>query len=259
MRGSASLLLGLVLLGPARLGADVVVMRDGDRFTGKTLIRGTRFLNLQTPYGRLRIPLDKIERIVKEDGTEEVLNPPAGAVASVGPAPRSKPLRLFLAITGKTFWQAWHPKGPPPPDPTLRLEVRLDEKAIAAYADGLVDEDEIPDAIVNSFSFAPDAVKLLPSPGVQLLAPEVRPGRVLLEIVAPPESTGRHRLRLAYQTNEGTRAEPAWRDLVETTTDVELSPESPTIVQVEQDRGRMEYGKRKMRNVETFRVVAKVE
>lgn len=255
MRGSASLLLGLVLLGPASLGADVVVMRDGDRFTGKTVIRGTRFLNLQTPYGRLRIPLDKIERIVKEDGTEEVMSPAGGPV---GLAPRPKPVRLLLAITGKTFWQAWHPKGPPP-DPTLRLEVRLDEKAIAAYADGLLDEGEIPDAIVNSFSFAPDAVKLLPSPGVQLLAPEVRPGRVLLEIVVPPESGGRHRLRLAYQTNERTRAEPAWRDLVETTTDVELSPESPTMVQVEQDRGRMDYGKRRMRNVETFRVVARVE
>lgn len=259
MKRSASLLLGLALALPTLLGADVVVMSNGDRFTGKTVIRGTRFLNLQTPYGRLRIPLDKIERILKEDGTEEVLNPPAGPAGPLAPpAPRPRPLRLLLAITGKTFWQAWNPKAPPP-DPTLRLEVRLDEKPIAAYADGLLDEGEIPNAVVNSFSFAPEAVKLLPTPGVQLLAPEVRPGRVRLEIDGPPESAGRHRLRLAYQTNEGTPAEPAWRDLVETTTDVELSPESSTTVRVEQERGRMEYGKRKMRNVETFRIVATVE
>jgi hypothetical protein len=94
---------------------------------------------------------------------------------------------------------------------------------------------------------------------VGLLAPEVRPGRVLLEIDAPPEAAGRHRLHLAYQANEGTRAAPAWRDLVDAAADVDLSLQSPTMVQVEQDRGRMEYGKRKMKNVETFHMVATVE
>ena len=90
-------------------------------------------------------------------------------------------------------------------------------------------------------------------PGVELAPAEVQPGRVVLKIGLAPESA-RHKLRLAYQVNEADREHPAWRDRAQATADVELHPDTPTIVQVRQDRGRMEFSGRRMKNVETFRI-----
>jgi hypothetical protein len=70
---------------------------------------------------------------------------------------------------------------------------------------------------------------------------------------------GRRRLRLAYQVNEGPSAAPRWRDVVQTSTEVVLAPGAFAHVRVEQDRGLMQYAKRAMRNVETFRAVAQPE
>ncbi len=251
-----------VLLGPALLlassplRADVLVLVDGDRVSGKIVAQGTKRIRIQTPYGLLIVPREKIERIRKDDGTEEVLNPPPEA-PSPPPAPPPPPLRLVLVITGGVFWQAWDSKAAPP-DPSLRFEVRLDEKPVAAYLDATLDPD-IPNAITNSFSFAPDTLAVLGSPNVRLAPPETRPGRILLEIDLPLQTPPPRHLRLAYQANEGTTAEPAWRDLAEASLEVDLKPDAPTLVKVEQDRGRMEFSKRRMRNVDTFKMVAHLE
>jgi hypothetical protein len=252
-----ALLVGLA--GPA--GAEVVVLRDGDRVHGKLVIRGTQRLRLQTAYGLLIIPLDKIEKIVRDDGTEEVLGaqeteaPPTPA-PTPPPAP---PVKLGVIITGKTFWQAWDPKVGVPKDPSLRLEVRLDEKAVAAYVDTQVDEGEIAGAVVNSFSFTPEAVTAVAGPGARVLLPETRPGRIVLEIELSAESAGEHKLRLAYQSNDGTKGDPAWRDLATTSLVVTLAAQTPLFVKVEQDPGGMEFRKKQMRNVETFRIAARPE
>jgi len=66
-------LLGLAI--PVR--ADVIVLEGGDRITGQVVAKGTKRLRVQTPYGLLVIPREKVERIKKDDGTEEVLNAPA--------------------------------------------------------------------------------------------------------------------------------------------------------------------------------------
>jgi hypothetical protein len=237
-----------------------VVLKDGDRVHGKLVVRGTVRLRLQTEYGLLIIPLDKIEKIVRDDGTEEVLGAhDPGAPAPAPTPPPAPPVTLGVIITGKTFWQAWDPKAGVPSDPSLRLEVRLDEKPVAAYVDTQVDEGEIAGAVVNAFSFTPEAMTAVPGPGARVLLPETRPGRILLEIELSAESAGERKLRLAYQSNDGTKGDPAWRDLATTSLVVTLSPQAPLFVKVEQAPGDMEYRRKQMRNVDTFRIAAHPE
>ena len=46
---------------------------NGDRISGRIVSKGRRTLRLQTPHGVLVIGLDKIDRLRRADGTEEVL------------------------------------------------------------------------------------------------------------------------------------------------------------------------------------------
>ncbi len=80
--------------------------------------------------------------------------------------------------------------------------------------------------------------------------------RLTLEL--PEELVGERWLDLAYQVNDGTSTYPEWRDVVQAGTRVDLTPESPAHVRLEQDRGLMEYKDEVMRHVETFRAVALV-
>jgi hypothetical protein len=239
---------------------DVYFLRNGDRVTGRTLSRGKTSIAVQTPFGRLAIPRSRIARIVRPDGSEEVINgvedAPAGASAAA-PAPAPTPVsgngRLAVAITGKTFWQAWDRKETER-DPTLRLELRLDEDPVVVYGDGQLDEGQIEGALVNSFSFA-EGLTVAPAPGVRVHPAEVRPGRIVLKIDLPTSGPATRRLRLAYQVNAGTNEEPAWKDVASAATDVTLSPSQPSLVEVRQERGRMEFAgfpRRRMKNVETF-------
>lgn len=233
----------------ARAEAEVVFLTNGDRVTGKIVNTSRRNYVVQTPFGRLNVPRAKIWKIEKTDGTEEVLNPPGAAAPPTA--------RLILVIMGSTFWQAWDPRDAAGLDPSLRFDVRLDEEAVASYVDGKQDPDEIPKAVVNSFSFNPGDVTLEPAAGVLLPLPEARPGRIVLKVDVPVPPPGARRLRVAYQVNGGTPAEPSWKDAVVTEGTVELSAESPTFLQVRQDRGKMEFAgfpRRKMRLVETFKL-----
>ena len=148
-------------------------------------------------------------------------------------------------------------------DPTLRLELRLDEDPVATYVDARTDPQDLPGAkAINTFSFEPDVVTMVPGPGAALTSPETRPGRIVLKVDLPAEMAGRHRLRAAYQVNDGTAMEPAWRDVAATTVDVELQDGTAAFLQVRQDAGRMEFSgftHRRMKNVETFRLEARPE
>jgi len=240
-----------LLAGAPWATGDVFVLVNGDRITGKTQYKGTRSFNVETEFGRLTIPRAKIERIVHDDGSEEVLNR------------LTSPLQLILVITGKTFWYAWDPPRGGSVDPRLRLEVTLDEESVAVYTDPKLDPQDIPGALVNSFNFAGGDVVATPGKGVQVQIPEVRPGRISLKIELPPDRAGPHKLRLAYQLNAGPETEPAWRDVVGAGADVELKADAPTFVQLQQDAGQMEFsglfGRKRMKHVETFRLQARSE
>jgi hypothetical protein len=247
-----------VLAAALAARADTIVLLDGDRITGKSASQPGGMLRVTTAYGRLVIPKGRIEKIVHEDGREEVLNEPPPP--PLPPPKEPEPVHLVLAITGKTFWQAWDAKGGgAPADPSLRLEVRLDDDVVASYVDSSLDTGEIPKAVVNAFSFAPDVVAVTPGPGVRVQPPEVRPSRIQLELVLPPSQGGQHRLRLAYQANEGSKEAPSWRDLVESAVEIEIKAEGQTVVQVAQDRGTMEFSQHHMKNVATFRIDAQAE
>src|SRR5271169_1137278 len=237
------LLVLLALAGPN--SADTYYMTDGDRVTGKTLSEAAGFYKVDTPYGRVAIPKGRVARIVRDDGREDVLSAPTGP----DHPPAQSAVHLVVVITGATFWQAWSGKDAPPADPSLRLELSLDEEPIVDYVDGKTDPD-IPGAIVNAFSFAPADVTVQPGGHAKILAPEVRPGRITLKADLPAEAVGERSFRFAYQMNDGTAGSPAWRNLVETAIHLKLKPESPTIVEVHQDRGGMEFSglfKKKMK------------
>ena len=82
--------LALVLCAPL-VRSDVVVLVNGDRVTGRVIGKFTKRVRLQTPYGVLLIPSEKVERIRRDDGSEEVLN--VVPVPTPPPPPPPRPRR----------------------------------------------------------------------------------------------------------------------------------------------------------------------
>lgn len=239
--------LALVTAGAA--GADVVFLTNGDRISGKVVTAGRKAYVLQTPYGRLNVPRVRIWKVEKPDGSEEVLNSPDAAAVPTA--------RLILVVMGSQFWQAWDPKDAAGLDPSLRFEVRLDEEPVASYIDSKQDPDEFPKAVMNSFSFNPADLALEPAAGVTVPLPEAKPGRVVLKVDVPVPPAGPHRLRVSYQTNGGSAAETAWKDVVTAESRVTLKEGIPVFMALKQDRGKMDFGgfpRKKMKLVETFKV-----
>jgi hypothetical protein len=249
MRATLAVLAFLLAAPPAP--ADVVVFVNGDRVTGRVIGKISRRVRVQTPYGTLVIPADKIERIRRDDGSEEVLSvAPAPAPTPTPPPP--PPPRLELTVSGAAFWQAWDPKAAPE-DPSLRLELRLDERVVASYTDVNLDPEDLPKAVVNSFVFSPERLFVGAAEGVSASPPSLSSGEIRLAIALPAELAGRRQLLLAYQVNDAASAAPAWRDVVLAASDVVLEPGGVARLRLVQDRGSMEYARRRMRNVETFR------
>lgn len=248
----------LAALGAGLAAADVFVLTNGDRITGKR-VRGARgAIVVQTDFGRLSIPRARVERIVKEDGTEEVVNAPGTAQPSSISA--SMPMaRLVLIVLGKSFWLAWDPKRNPNVDPTLRMEVRLDGEPVAAYSDVKTDPKDLPGTTVNTFSFIEGEFEMEGAGGAALGKPEVRPGRASLRIDIPftSDKPATRKLEIAYQFNAGSADEPEWKDAVTAQTDVELRRGTPVFLLMRQDPGKMGYSgfpRKRMRNIETFHI-----
>lgn len=248
MRPALLAVAALAVVAAPPLRAEVVILVNGDRVTGKVVGKITRRVRVQTPYGVLVIPADKVERIRRDDGHEEVLNAPPAPPPL--PPPPPPPVSLAVVVTGATFWQAWDPRAAPE-DPSLRLEVRVDGRPVAAYTDANLDPDDLPRAVVNSFVFAPERLLVSAAAGVEAPPPVRAAGEIRLPLVLPPDLAGRRRLVLAYQVNDGPSAAPSWRDAVIAEGEVILEP-GETRVRLRQDRGTMEYTRRRMRNVETF-------
>ncbi len=264
MRLVAAFLANLLVAGLA--GADVVVLVNGDRVTGHVVGSVAKRVRLQTPYGVLVIPLERVERIRRDDGSEELLRTPPAPAATPVPAPAPAPFRptLLLVVSGASFWHAWDPKAAPE-DPSLRLEVRLDERLLASYTDVNLDPEDLPKAIVNSFVFSPERLFVSGGEGITVAPPSLASSEIRLEIRVPPALAGERRLRLAYQLNDAGSAAPRWRDVVVAGSPVTLTPGRSVRARVLQDRGTMEYSRQllrglgQMRGVETFRATLAVE
>jgi hypothetical protein len=256
-RLSAAFALALVA---AFASADVVVLTNGDRVTGKVVGSVARRVRLQTPYGVLVIPVERVDRIERDDGTEQVLRPtPAPA-----PAPTPAPMELLLVVSGASFWHAWDPKAAPE-DPSLRLEIRVDDTIVASYTDVNLDPEDLPKAIVNSFVFSPERLFVSGGDGVSAAPPSLADSEIQLEIRLPPRLAGSRQLRIAYQLNDAGSAAPRWRDVVVADLAVTLDAGRSLKVRVQQDRGTMEYGRKglralgQMRGVETFRATLEAQ
>jgi hypothetical protein len=252
----AAALAAALLLAPAAAWPEIVWLRNGDRLTGTIVSETTTSVRLKLPFATLLIPKSRIERLIRADGKEEVLaTSPLVAVASPRPTPPPAPPRpnLVLAVTGASFWQAWDRKEAPA-DPTLRLQVRVDEQPVATWVDATLDPEDLPGAVVNTFAFTSGDEAGVAAPGVLLMPPEVQPGRVLLRIGAPTVVGPDRHVRVSYQVNEGTDAAPAWRELAAAGTTVTVRADGPTLLQLRQDRGRMEFTRKRMRDVDSFRI-----
>ena len=233
----------------------VVWLLNGDRLTGTIASESKTALRVQLPFASILIPKSRIERLVRANGKEEVLH--AVERAAVAPPAARPPVvptaHLVLVLTGASFWQAWDRKDAPP-DPTLRLQVRIDEEPVATWTDATLDPKDLPGAIVNTFAFTGGDEAGMAAPNVLLSPPHVQPGRVVLRLGLPGAAGEGRRLAIAYQTNEGSAASPAWRDVAMATSAVTLLPEGPTPIQLRQDRGHMEFVRKHMRDVESFRI-----
>jgi hypothetical protein len=222
-------------------------LKEGDRITGKVAAAGKKKLRVTTPFGALLIPTDRIEKIVYDDGREEVfLTQPAAPAWKV-----EVPLQLVLVITGDSFWQAWDPREAPS-DPTLRLLVSLDDQPTAAYVDPQLDAD-IRGAVVNTFAFEPVQTGRTTWDDARALPPETKPGEVHLALELAASRVGHHHLTLSYQWNAGSKDAPGWRELANAGLDVDLALGSAVTVRVAQSRGDMSF-KKKMKKTETFQL-----
>jgi hypothetical protein len=255
---------GLTLAAPGA-GADTLVLKNGDRISGRASWRTVKEIRVQTPYGVLIIPRDKAERIVHDDGSEESLLAPPPAPSPPEPTPTPAPatphVKLDLVVRGQVFWQAWD-KGAAPPDPSLRLELRIDSETVAAWVDGRLNPGEIPNATVNAFSFSPEEVATSTLEGVGVSAADVRPGQIRIETRLPTTYAGVRQITLAYRVNDGTSQAPSWRDLVRSSIHIELLESSPTTIRLDQDRGEMEFSgrmRKRMKKTDTFRIALRRE
>jgi hypothetical protein len=156
-----------------------------------------------------------------------------------------------VSLKGDTFWQAWDPKSAPA-DPTLRLEVRIDQVTVASYSDLNLDPEDLPKAVVNSFVFAPERLVVRVTQGGSAAPPALSAGEIRLALELPADLAGDRALELAYQVNDGTSAEPQWRDVVSAGHRVRFAAGQLAAVRMQQSRGTMEFARRTMRNVETF-------
>jgi len=237
----------------------VVWLLNGDRLTGTIASESKTSLRVKLPFASILIPKNSIERLSR-DGKEEILHESREQVTVVAPAPRVPAVptaHLVLVLTGASFWQAWDRKDAPV-DPTLRLHIRIDEAEVAAWADGTLDPRDLPGAVVNTFAFTGDEAGLA-APHVLLSPPEVQPGRVVLRVDVPGVVGENRRLSVTYQVNEGSVENPAWRDVVMATSTLTLRGDGPTPIQLRQARGQMEFARKHMREVESFRIEISTE
>src|SRR5262245_66649350 len=86
-----------LVLGAGPSPADVFVLTNGDRVTGKRIRTAKRSFTVQTDFGRLTIPRTRVERIVKDDGTEEVINAPGTSPIEPAAHERSEERRVGKA------------------------------------------------------------------------------------------------------------------------------------------------------------------
>ena len=232
----------------------VVWLLNGDRLTGTIASESKTSIRVKLPFASILVPKSRIERLSR-DGKEEILHESREQVTVVAPAPRAPAVptaHLVLVLTGASFWQAWDRKDAPV-DPTLRLHIRIDEAEVAAWADGTLDPRDLPGAVVNTFAFGGDEAGLA-APHVLLSPPEVQPGRVVLRVDVPRVVGENRRLSVTYQVNEGSVENPAWRDVVMATATLTLRGDGPTPIQLRQARGQMEFARKHMREVESFRI-----
>jgi len=238
--------------------ADTLVLRDGDRISGKVAAVGKKAHRVVNVYGRLLVPNESIDKIVYDDGHEEVIPASAAGTGSW----RAEAVRLSVIVAGDSFWQAWDPKDAPA-DPTLRFLFRLDSQPVAAFVDGQLDHD-IRGAVVNTFAFDPNAMTYQTWEGALASPPVVAPGRALVRVDLPTDKVGHHTLSLAYQMNAGGGKESAeWVDVKSCELEVELTLGVPVSLRVEQSRQQMSFGgvlgRPRMRHAETFRMQAAPE
>jgi hypothetical protein len=75
---------------------------------------------------------------------------------------------------------------------------------------------------------------------------------IRLTLLLPPDLSGPRRLGVAYQVNDGTAERPQWRDVVSAEETIAFAAGRVAEVRLTQNRGTMEYSRKRMQHVESF-------
>jgi hypothetical protein len=232
------------------VGAEQLVLTNGDRVSGKITLRSKTAIRLRTPYGTLNVPRTRIATVVADDGTEETITAP-----NVPPAPPRPPSRLEVEVRGDAFWYAWDPRSAPE-GTELTLRVKFEDGTLATWVDDKIDPGEIGGAIVNAFAFT-DEMSVRAAEGVEASPPDTAGGRAVLRLVVPP-TVDSGLLRISYLARTSNADEEPF-EIAFATVPVALVPGRVTTVHVSQSRGQMEWSRRRMRGTQTFGVQASAE
>ncbi len=265
-RSLSLLAVAVVWLVSTTASAEIVHLKNGDVLHGSVISVNSREITLETPYGRLKIPKDDIQRIDYEEG--EKGKAPEGKPA---PKPRlaikapkeelevsSTRSVISMEIRGRSFWYAFISPTASPADLSVRLRIYFGDKEAAMLLDTKPDTVD-GDTYYNSFTFSPTDSKVIRTgAGFDCVVTEAEDGRVTLRLQLPEgESGGKYLIRMRYQVNEGDRQFPRWTDAVTRGFNIQVEPRMETHVILQQDASGLDYTgffRKSMQNVESFRL-----
>jgi hypothetical protein len=257
----------LLLCGLA--AAEIIYLKNGDVVHGTVVGATTRQITLETPYGKLTIPKNDIQRIEYEGGTRsqpaasesasKAAQEPASKQAEPDITPR-EPSRtlLSLELRGRAFWYAFESPPDNPADLSIRLRLFLGDDEAAMLIDSKPDTYD-GNTYYNSFTFSPtDSRVIRTGEGYECEVDKMDDDRIVIQLGLPEnQKEERILVRMLYQINEGSRNLPRWNDAVSRTFSVQVEPGKESYVVLRQDSSGLDYSgmfRKSMKNLESFQL-----
>jgi hypothetical protein len=257
----------LLLVGLA--AAEIIYLKNGDVVHGAVVGATARQVTLQTPYGKLIIPKNDIQRIEYEGGTSskpaESKSAPTKTEQPVAKSaepdiPPREPSRALvsLEIRGRAFWYAFESPPDNPADLSIRLRLFLGDEEAAMLLDSKPDTYD-GNTYYNSFTFSPTDSKVIRTgDDYKCEVIKLDDDRIVLNLELPEkQKEGQILVRMLYQINEGSRNLPRWNDAVSRAFSVQVEPGQEAHVVLRQDSTGLDYSgmfRKTMKNVESFQL-----
>jgi hypothetical protein len=247
--------------------AEIIYLKNGDVLHGTVVGATASRVTLQTPYGKLIIPKNDIQRIEYEGGTPSKTaeaksvpktEKPAAKVEPDLPPPKPSRALVSLEIRGRAFWYAFESPPDNPADLSIRMRLFLGDDEAAMLLDSKPDTYD-GNTYYNSFTFSPTDSKVMRTgEDYKCEVIKTEDDRILLKLELPEEQKeGQILVRMLYQVNEGSRNLPRWNDAVSRAFSVQVKPGQEAYVVLRQDSSGLDYSgmfRKSMKNVESFQL-----